>query len=559
MTSGKVSARTAALVVAGLSLVLGAAVFGGGAAVLGVALGKGLWLGFWILAVVWPALLLYQLASRAGLDRIGELLGALFPNRYVKLLVLAWLLPSFVQGVAGFGTPIVVAAPLLMAAGWGKVRAVIYPLVGYHWAVTFGSMGSSFYVAALTAHLGPEATELFARDVSFLLGANALLAGAIVILLDGGLRGLREGAALLLSAGPAMAVTLYFVGPLVPAVASVAAGAAGLLVASGLAAIGRLRGTGAAIAGGASGPYGSGDGRRTGSASAGRGGAASRSAGGGRAAVGDGGSGASIRSIRAEAGVGDNWRQAAWVTAPYLYLVVAALAALSVPASRNWISSHFVIGPSFPATTTARGIHNEAVRAYTPLEIFGHPGTYLLLACVLGYATYRAVGLWPRPGSRQLAGDWFRSVQSFSISILALACVATVLRDTGMMVTLARGLVIVAGDFYPFLAAPVGAVGSFLTGSSASANALFATLQVQVADLIGVSPPALLAAQAAGANVGNILAPVVILIGLGAVGAQRQLAQVVRTVAPVALVLLAAVTGLTVLLAVTEFLPSGSG
>lgn len=526
VTSGRVTARTAALIVAALSLVLGAGVFGAGGDVLGVAVAKGLWLGFWILAVVWPAMLLYQLASRAGLNRIGEVLGALFPNPRVKLLVLAWLLPSFVQGVAGFGAPIVVAAPLLMAAGWGKVRAVIYPLIGYHWAVTFGSMGSSFYVAALTAHLDAEATELFARNVSLLLGVNALVAGAVVVLLDGGLRGLREGGPLLLTAGPAMAATLYFVGPLVPAVASVAAGAAGLIVASGQAAIGRVRAPPlSAVAG-----YGD---------------------------VSPGHSAGRGPSGSSDTDTGGSWTQAALVTAPYLYLVAAALAALSVPASRSWISSHFVVGPSFPATTTARGVHNEAVSTYTPLEAFGHPGTYLLLACVLGYVTYRAAGLWPRPGPRELAGDWFHSVHSFSVSIVALACVATVLRDTGMMVTLARGLVVAAGDSYPLLAALIGAVGSFLTGSSASANALFAALQVHAADLIGVSPPVLLAAQAAGANVGNILAPVVILIGLGAVGAQRQLAQVVRAVAPVALVLLAVVTGLTVLLTVTEFLPTG--
>ncbi len=504
VTSGRVSARSASLGVGALALVLAATVFGAGAEVLGVALAKGLWLGFWILAIVWPAMLLYQLASRSGLDRLGVLLSGLFPDPREKLLVLAWLLPSFVQGVAGFGTPIAVAAPLLVAVGWSKTRAVIYPLIGYHWSVTFGSMGSSFYVAALTAHLDAETTAAFARGAAFLLGVNSLVAGAIVVVMEGGLRGLRGGARMLLAAGVPMAATLFFVAPVVPAIGSVAAGAVGLAAAFTLTAVDRLRGrAGAAVAGG---PRDRGSGRR-----------------------------------------------AAWVVAPYLYLVGTALATLLVPRSRQWVRSHAVLGPDLPATTTALGLRNQAVSQYTPLEVFAHPGTYLLFACVAGYVTYRRAGLWPRPGAKRLAGDWLRSVRDSSISIVALACVATVLRDTGMMLTLARGLVAAAGDAYPYLAGLIGAVGSFLTGSSTSANALFAALQARAAHLLDVPVAVLLAAQTAGANVGNSVAPVVVLIGLSAVGAQRQLAPVIRTVALAALVLLAVVTGLTALLLAADF------
>lgn len=493
VVSGRVAARTAAWLVAALAAVLGAAVFGAGPKMLAVAAGKGLWLGFWILAVIWPAMLLYQLADRAGLGRIGRIAQDLFPNPREKLLLLAWLLPSFVQGVAGFGTPIAVAAPLLVAAGWGPGRAVVYALIGYHWSVTFGSMGSPFYIGTLTSELDPGATEMFARYAAFLLGVNALLAGAVLLVLEGGLRGLAGGARLLLLAGVPAAAALFFVAPVVPALGSVAAAVVGLCVAFGTVAVDRLR----------SRPVGA----------------------------------------RVQAG-----GRAVWVIAPYGYLVSVALAVMLVPASRRWVGSHAVVGPAFPATTTGRGVRNAAVSPYTPLEIFGHPGMYLLLACLLGYFTYRLAGLWPRTGARRLAREWLGSVRDTSISVLALACVATVLRDAGMTATLARGLVTVAGDAYPYLAALTGAVGSFLTGSSTAANALFAALQASVAGLINVPAPVLLAAQTAGANVGNAVAPVIVLVGLGAVGAQRELAWVIRAVALVVLVLLGVVTGMTMLL-----------
>lgn len=108
--------------------------------------GEGAWLGVWILCVVWPALLLYRLADAAGLERIGGVFTTLLPQRRETLLLVAWILPAFVQGVAGFGTPIAVVAPLLVAMGWSGTRAVASALIGYQWSVTFGSMGSSFYI-----------------------------------------------------------------------------------------------------------------------------------------------------------------------------------------------------------------------------------------------------------------------------------------------------------------------------------------------------------------------------------------------------------------------------
>jgi lactate permease len=520
VTTGVLRTRTACLVVAALTGVIACTVFGAGWSVLAVALGKGLWLGAWILYVVFPAMLLYRLAERAGFDRIGGLFEHLFPNRSENLLVLAWLLPSFVQGVAGFGTPIAVAAPLLLASGWSRARAVAYPLIGYSWSVTFGSMGSSFYMAALTAHLPPPATADFAGHASLMLGVNAVLGGGLVLLLDGGLRGLKEGLVLLLSAGVPMALTLYAVTSVVPAIGTVSAGAAGFAVALTMAWFTRRRRVGAALPQ----PALAGESREAGPLSG--------------PATGE------------EPRPPDETENArpGWLVSPYLYLLGIALAVLLVPASRDWVDSHLVLALDFPGTTTSLGSHAPAVEDYTPLRLLSHPGTYLLLACGLGYLTYRAVGLWHRRPARELARAWFDSVQSSAVSILSLACVTTVLIEAGMVSVLARGAVTATGSAYPALSALIGGLGSFLTGSTTSSNALFSALQAQSADLLHLPQPVLLAAQTAGANVGNSVAPVIVLIGIGAVGGGVRTPEVVKTVLLGSSVLLAAVTAMTLLL-----------
>ncbi|HEU5046184.1 MAG TPA: L-lactate permease [Nocardioidaceae bacterium] len=530
VTSGRVKTRTASVLVAGLTALLAFAVFGAGVSTLGVAFGKGLWLGSWILYVVFPAMLLYRIAERGGLDRIGELFQHLFPNRSENLLVLAWLLPSFVQGVAGFGTPIAVAAPLLAASGWRRERAVAYPLIGYHWSVTFGSMGSSYYMAELTAHLSPSAGTVFAHHAALLLGVNCLVAGALVLLFDGGVRGLRDGVPLLLVSGVPMAATLYGVTSVVPAVGSVAAGAVGFACALGLSAVTRLRGKAVVSAPAVSAASVVEETELARPSSAG------------------GSGGAAVATLEPPGDDAASRRRAVWLVSPYLYLLGIALLVLLIPPTRAWAESHLVWGPSFPATTTGLGWRAPAVSGYTPLKLLTHPGSYLLLACLLGYLTYRAVGLWRHRPAVELAKAWLSSVQSTAISIVALACVTDVMIDSGMISTLARGVVAATGAGYPALSGLIGGLGSFLTGSTTSSNALLASLQAEVAGLLHVPATVLLAAQTAGANVGNSVAPVVVLIGISAVGGGFRPQAVLRLVLVAAGVLMAVVTALTLAL-----------
>lgn len=135
-----------------------------------------------------------------------------------------------------------------------------------------------------------------------------------------------------------------------------------------------------------------------------------------------------------------------------------------------------------------------------PLPLLGHPGFFILLACLLGFVTYRLVGLWePRTGKRVL-GEWVRLLPQASLSVVLLACLATLLADSGMVSILAGGVAGATGSTFPVLSPVVGAIGSFLTGSTTSSNALFAGLQADVARLVDVAPTVLLAGQTAGCS-----------------------------------------------------------
>lgn len=567
---GRFSTVVNAVVTVVYSAALALLVFGADVVTVGVGLGKGAWVGVWILYVIWPALLMHHLASHVGMASLGRALATLLPRRTENVLLLAWVLPSFIQGVSGFGTPIAVAAPLLVALGISKARAVALPLIGYHWAVGFGSMGSSFYMGALTAHLHPLQQGEYAAAAAVALGINAVLAGGLVALMDGGWRGLLEGKRMLLTVGPVMALVQAGVVGLEPGIGALCAGASGIVMvmvlrrwpargaarttdAARLGATPTATATAAATATAGAAAHAPAEVRPADEVTVSRRAVTEGTVGGGpsrRLPVdasatsshdGDGNGAPAAPGAAPSDGDAHTMQRARAAAVPYALLAVVALAIFLPPAVREWAKSHLLVGPSFPATRTSQGTANPAVHLYNPLALLGHPGTILLIACAGSVLVWWRIGMWSPAAWRPVWRGTLRQAWKSSPSVVLLASVAGVLVDSGMVRVVAQGAAAATGSAYPVIAPLVGALGSFITGSTTSSNALFSSLQADIAQLVGDRPADLLAGQLAGGNIGNSLAPVVIVLGLTAVGAARRAGDVLRmTLLPAAVLLVSA-------------------
>ena len=96
------------------------------------------------------------------------------PDRRVQITVIVWLFGSFLEGVAGFGTPAAVVAPLLLALGFPALAAVILGLMVQSTAVTFGAIGTPVLVGLNNGLVSSFATQ--ADKVSFLEAATDRIA-----------------------------------------------------------------------------------------------------------------------------------------------------------------------------------------------------------------------------------------------------------------------------------------------------------------------------------------------------------------------------------------------
>lgn len=95
-----------------------------------------------VLLIIWPAMLLFETISvTGGIESLAKALQSTIHDRGFLWILLAWCFSAFLEGIAGFGTPIAIVAPILILLGVAPVPAVIAVAIGHSWVVTFGNMG----------------------------------------------------------------------------------------------------------------------------------------------------------------------------------------------------------------------------------------------------------------------------------------------------------------------------------------------------------------------------------------------------------------------------------
>ena len=455
-----------------VGLIVAGMLFGLTFDVVWVSQGKALLIALFVLAVLWPALLLYNVVNQTGgIRAIEQALATLIPDRGLLLIVLAWAFSGMLEGLAGFGLPIAIVAPILVGLDVPPVTAVAAVAVGHAWSVTFGDMGVIFQT--LTGLVQVDETEL-AAAAAILLGLAGLGCGLAAAHILGQLRRWRAVVVLALVIGVVqygLAVT-----GLVP-LAALLAGLAGIVAGMALSQI---------------------TARRTGEASQ-------------RAA--------------------HVMNPALWSAAGSYGALTVLMAIIALVDPLTDMLRKIVWKTTFPQVHTLDGIVTPAGagQVFRPLV---HPGAAILLIAVLSYAVFRARGV-SAPGSWRPAviATW-RSAFPASIGVIAMVGLSTLMDHTGMTQSLAESLSGLMGSAFPVVSPLVGILGAFATGSNNNSNVLFAPLQERIALLLSLLPSLLLAAQTTGGALGSMIAPAKIMVGCSTVGLRERDGDVLRMTLP---------------------------
>ena len=88
---------------------------------------------------------------------------------------------------------------------------------------------------------------------------------------------------------------------------------------------------------------------------------------------------------------------------------------------------------------------------------------------------------------------------------MGIVSLASFMKHSGMIISVADGFTAVTGRYYPLIAPFIGAIGTFMTGSNTSANLLFGSLQSVAADNLGINKYWLVASNTVGATLGTMI------------------------------------------------------
>ena len=445
---------------------------------LALANSKGLSLSLYVLLIIWSAVFLYNIVETLGAVKvIGGNMAKVTDDRLLQCLLMAWCFSAFMQGIAGFGVPIAVVAPIMVIMGFPPAIAAATCLVGHSWAVTFGSMGAGYYTIQLITRIPGD---VIAPWMAILFVVPIVTTGFAVAHIYGGISAVKRGAPAILVTSAVMGFSCWLM--TVIGAAQLASLIPGLLGCGAMALMAR---TGLYRSHPASQPSG---------------------------------------FAEAPRGLGFNL-----AFSPYYILILLSIATQIKGIGR--IFAPYAFGLDYPAVRTGMNFAVKSEKMYSRIGI-SHPAPLLMMAAILSFLVFRAAGRWKQGAAVKAFKTTFWQCIPTSVGIITMIMMALVMVDSGMTFLLAQGMAKATGRLFPIASTFIGVLGTFLTGSGANSNVMFAALQVETAKVLGISTVIIAAAQSVGGSIGGAISPAKVLLGATMVGLDGGESEVMKKTLP---------------------------
>jgi lactate permease len=453
-----VRAHLAALAGLGMALAIAIFVYGmpaplaGAAAIYGGAYGL-----FPIGWIILNAIFIYELSvGTGGFAVLQKQIAGLSGDHRIQALLIAFSFGAFLEGAAGFGTPVAITGALLIGLGFRPLEAAKLALIGNTAPVAFGALGTPLVTLA-------KITDLDLNLLSAMVGRQLPLFSLVVpfwlVIAQVGWRGMIAVWPACLVTGASFALSQFYVSNYIgPMLVDIISAAVSIVALVALTKVWQPRDTVRS--------------------------AAEKPATGPAAPV-------SVSAARA------------WL--PWILLSVFVFL-WGLPAIKAALNGWFA--PSFQMPhlhqlvqrmppVVPKPMLEDAVFSFNFLSA---TGTALLLAGIVG-----GLCLGLTPGKIVvLYGRTLWRVRTSLLTIAVMLALGFTTRYSGTDTTM--GLAIAAtGAFYPFFSPIIGWLGVALTGSDTASNVLFGNLQKVTAQQLGLSPILMAASNSSGGVMGKMI------------------------------------------------------
>ena len=495
----KWKAHTSAIGAVVVSLVLAIFVFGMPVSYSIASLGQGVAFGlFPVVFIIWMAVWLYDLTVSSNrfedLRLIFSKIGR--GDMRVQAMLIGFSFGGLLEALAGFGAPVAIVAAMLLSLGMKPMKAIITTLVANTAPVAFGAMAIPVTTAALLT--GLDQREV-AGMAGLLMAMIAIIVPFILTFVMDGVRGFKQVWPMALVLGVSFGGGQYLASNFFSyELTDVVACLLSLAIGIGFLRVWK--------------PTTPED------------------------------QASQVDTSRANEMDGKRTFLALF---PYLLVVIVfaiaklwaiginipkALASTDVKFQWPVIGGHLLNPDGSEVTGT---LYN--------FNWLSNPGTLLFISGLITVAVYSAYASKTFPMSfGQGFGDLGNGAYKMRFSALTIASVmglAYVMNYSGQTAAIGAALA-TAGTVFPLISPILGWVGTAVTGSATSSNALFAKMQATAAGEIGANPVLLTAANSGGAVIGKMFSPQTLTIAATAVHMENGESKIMRKVFPYSMGLL---------------------
>jgi lactate permease len=449
------------------------------------------------LLIVWGAILFFRVLEAIGaLATIRASFEGISPHPVARLMIIGWAFAFLVEGVSGFGTPAALAAPILVGLGFSALRVAAMTLAMNSVPVAFGAIGTPMWFGFAPLDLSAELLRSVAWQTALLNAVAALVVPAVALRLVVDWRRIREAWGFIALSVLATVIPYLLVATWDVEFPSVIGGACGLAAAVSLA----------------------------------------------RWNVGlpapDPCARPAVPADDAQRAVPSR-RQIAAAFAPFaaviVILVLTRLPGLGLrdflaavePVASGRFGSLGEIGISASGALLVGDILGTG--AESVLRTLYVPGLLPLALVAVASALFARLPwreLWAQTREATLL---LRRPALALVAAVALVELLLIGGERASARLIGLGLAEVSGAAWPLLAPLLGAFGSFLSGSATVSNLTFGGIQWEIAAGAQLDPSRVLALQAAGASMGNMVCVHNIVAVLAVLGVHDAEGPVLRT------------------------------
>ena len=421
----------------------------------------GLWPIGWIIVA---AVFLYNLTVKTGqFNVIKDSIAAITEDRRLQALLIAFSFGSFLEGAAGFGTPVAITAAMLVGLGFNPLYAAGLCLIANTAPVAFGAIGIPIITAGSITGIDAMAiSQMVGRQLPFL----SVFIPFWLVLIMSGWKNTKEVLPAILVSGVSFAGMQWFssnyLSPMLPDILSSLVSIICLVLFLRIwkpKKIWRFKDEPAAT----------------------------------------------LTIVHHSPGA----VLKAWTPFIILTVLIADWGLNPVKAIISRLDIKFALG----------GLDKMIIAGGKPMSVIfdfnvlAATGTSILIAAIISAFVIRV-------GPRQFFQVLWQTLKDLRFALLTIACVlgfAYVANWSGMTPTVGKAFTVV-GAAFPFISAFLGWLGVFITGSDTSSNALFANMQKVTAESMGINPVLTMATNSSGGVAAKMISPQSIAVGCASTG-----------------------------------------